>query len=105
MFGRVTLAAMLSLAAGTAMADSIDGNWCHEKGARRMSIAGPNITTPTGARTTGDYTRHGFSYTVPASDPGAGTQIRMNLMGEEHVQVQEGGAPPVVWNRCGPSIS
>jgi hypothetical protein len=105
MTGRMILATMLCLTAGAAYADSIDGNWCNEKGARRMSIAGPSIVTPSGAHTTGDYTRHAFSYVVPAGDPGAGTMIRMLLMGEEHVQVQEGGATPVIWNRCGPSIS
>ena len=105
MIGRMTLAAMLCLAAGAASADSIDGNWCQEKGARRFSISGPSIVTPTGARTTGDYTRHAFSYVVPSGDPEAGITIRMHLMGEEHVQVQEGSAAPVIWNRCGPSIS
>lgn len=98
-------AALLSLAAAPAFADSIDGNWCHEKGAKRFSITGPSIVTPAGSKTTGNYTRHAFSYIVPPGDPGAGTTINMVLMGEEHVQVKEGAASPEVWNRCGPSIS
>ncbi len=89
---------------GIARADAIDGAWCHADG-RRMMIAGPHITTPAGTATSGDYGRHSFSYTVPAGDPGAGTMVQMLLMGEFHVQVQEGTATPVVWDRCGPSIS
>ena len=87
-----------------AHADSIDGAWCKAQG-QRMVIQGPVILTPAGSRTEGDYGRHSFSYVVPAGDPGAGTAIRMVLMGEEHVQVQEGAAPPVIWNRCGPATS
>ena len=87
-----------------ARADAIDGAWCHEKG-RRMVITGPSIVTPGGGRTEGDYGRHDFTYTVPAGEPGAGTRIRMVLMGEYRVRVQEGDAAPVVWERCGPSVS
>lgn len=94
----------LLLVAAPARADSIDGAWCHEKG-RRMVISGPSITTPAGTRTQGDYGRHDFAYTVPAGDPGAGTQVRMVLMGEWRVRVQEGDATPEIWERCGPSIS
>lgn len=87
-----------------ARADSIDGAWCHEKG-KRMVITGPSIVTPGGTKAEGDYGRHDFSYTVPAGEPGAGTRIQMVLMGEYRVRVQEGDAAPVVWERCGPSVS
>lgn len=87
-----------------AHADSIDGAWCKAQG-QRMVIQGQNILTPAGSRAQGDYGRHSFNYIVPAGDPGAGTAIRMVLMGEEHVQVQEGGALPMIWNRCGPATS
>lgn len=87
-----------------AYADSIDGAWCKAQG-QRMVIQGPNILTPAGSRAQGDYGRHSFTYVVPAGDPGAGTAIRMMLMGEEHVQVQEGAAQPVIWNRCGPATT
>ena len=101
----LALFAMGPLAAATpARADSIDGAWCQDKG-KRMVISGPSITTPAGTKTEGDYGRHDFAYTVPAGDPGAGTRIRMVLMGETRVRVQEGDATPVVWERCGPSIS
>ncbi len=97
-------AALLALTAPAAMADAIDGAWCHENG-RRMVINGPSIITPAGTRAQGEYGRHDFTYVVPAGDPGAGTTIRMMLMGEQHVRVQEGNAAAVVWERCGPSIS
>jgi hypothetical protein len=100
----LTAAAFAACLATPTLADSIDGNWCHDQG-KRMTIAGPTIVTPAGTRTQGDYGRHDFSYVVPAGDPGAGTKIDMRLMGEQHVQVREGAAAPVVWNRCGPSIS
>jgi hypothetical protein len=100
----VLAACLLATLPGLARADAIDGAWCRADG-RRMLISGPNITTPAGTATTGDYARHSFSYTVPPGDPGAGTQVQMLLRGEYHVQVQEGSAPPVVWDRCGPSIS
>jgi len=103
---RLTTAA-LALAAllpAAARADSIDGAWCHEKG-KRMVIAGPSIVTPGGARTEGDYGRHDFTYTIPAGEPGAGAKVRMVLMGEYRVRVQEGETAPVVWERCGPSVS
>ncbi len=87
-----------------ARADAIDGAWCHEKG-RRMVITGPSILTPGGTKAQGDYGRHDFAYTVPAGEPGAGTRILMVLMGETRVRVQEGDAAPVVWERCGPSVS
>jgi hypothetical protein len=101
---RILMAAIAACLAAPALADSIDGNWCHDQG-KRMTIAGPTIVTPAGTRTQGDYGRHDFSYVVPAGEPGAGTRIDMRLMGELHVQVKEGTAAPVVWNRCGPSIS
>ena len=99
---------LLALAAAVlpraALADSIDGAWCLDKG-KRMVISGPSIVTPGGSKTEGDYGRHDFAYTVPPGEAGAGTRIRMVLMGEYRVRVQEGDAAPVVWERCGPSVS
>jgi hypothetical protein len=95
------LALLLGMRA--AHADVIDGSWCLDSG-RRMSIDGPNIVTPAGTRTKGDYSRHYFQYVVPAGDPGAGETISMQLLNEETVRVHEGGAD-VIWHRCGPSVS
>jgi len=55
---------LVSLFGGAALADAIDGDWCHGDG-RRLSINGPDITTPGGTHLKGDYDRHHFSYVVP----------------------------------------
>ena len=70
-----------------------------------MSRSAVAVLTPGGTRAQGDYGRHDFAYTVPAGEPGAGTRIQMVLMGETRVRVQQGDAAPVVWDRCGPSVS
>lgn len=91
-------------AAGPARADAIDGHWCHSDG-RKFSIDGPRIVTPSGTRTTGDYDRHAFSYTVPAGEPGRGTTISMILVDENTVRLWAGtrtaeSGPGQVWLRC-----
>lgn len=88
-----------------ARADSIDGHWCSESG-HRLSIAGPALVSPGGARMQGDYTRHAFAYQAPAGEPGGGGQVRMQLLGEDLIQVQAaaGGMEPT-WRRCGPPVS
>ncbi len=54
----------------------------------------------------GDYTRHGFSYTAPAGEPGAGGRVDMRLMGHDAVRVQAAqGTIEPVWRRCGPPVS
>ncbi len=87
-------------AALPAYGDAIDGDWCLEADGSQMSIAGADITTPAGTRTTGDYSRHAFSYVVPDGDPGAGDAIDMQLLNEEEVRVFVNGATPAVWRRC-----
>ena len=93
------LAALLA-APGAPLADAIDGDWCSTTEVRTFSISGPIIVTPAGTQTTGDYSRHAFSYVVPAGDPGAGETIEMILLNEEEVQVAEGGREPRIWRRC-----
>src|SRR6516164_6516342 len=80
------LIAILLVAAsgGRALADVIDGDWCFPDG-RRFEIRGPDIVTPAGIRTTGDYSRHHFAYVVPKGDPDAGKTIDMRLMNETTV--------------------
>ncbi len=52
---RLSLAAAITFAWITrAAADVIDGDWCFPDG-RRFSIRGPEILTPAGTRTTGNY--------------------------------------------------
>jgi hypothetical protein len=101
-------ALVLAVLAGPALADAIDGDWCHSDG-RRFSIRGPEIVTPGGNRMEGNYSRHWFSYTAPAPEPGAGQTIFMTLADENTVHLQHGEAAsavaPEVWVRCSPSTS
>jgi hypothetical protein len=101
------LAALLAipaivLLARPAAADVIDGTWCHANDGRSFQIAGPQIVTWGGTRMTGDYDRHGFRYTIPGNEKGAGGKVVMRLMGEEAVQVSVDSAEPQVWSRCRP---
>lgn len=95
----------VALAPGAARADAIDGHWCSD-GGLRLTIQGPNLLSPGGARMSGDYDRHGFSYTAPAGEPGAGGRVDLRLMGENAVRVQAtNGQIEPVWRRCGPPVS
>src|SRR5262245_12879491 len=90
----------VALTAGTARADAIDGDWCAPDG-RRLSILGPAITTPGGARITGDYSRHHFRCVVPKAEPGAGETVEMSLRSEEEVWVlPRPDAEVEAWHRC-----
>ncbi len=86
-----------------ALADAIDGEWC--LGASHFAIDGPRIRTPGGNRIEGNYSRHGFSYVVPASETGAGGEIDMVLLNEETVSLSRKGqsAAPEIWRRCKPT--
>ncbi len=86
-----------------ARADSIDGAWCQEAG-KRLTISGPSIVTPGGTRMQGLYDRHGFTYTVPAGEPGAGGTVDMRLLGEHDMESRAGANGPIEhWRRCGPA--
>jgi hypothetical protein len=103
-----SVALFLAMLAGPAFADAIDGDWCHIPDARRFSIRGPDIVTPGGARLQGDYSRHAFSYAVPAPESGAGQTVFMTLLDENHVHLRLGeafAANPETWVRCSPSTS
>jgi hypothetical protein len=84
-----------------ARADAIDGQWCSPEG-KHLTIEGRRITTPGGAKMEGDYSRHAFSYVVPANEAPAGGTIYMSLVNETTVLVREGTpvAQPVTWKRC-----
>jgi len=81
------------------LADRIDGDWC--RASSHFRIDGPKIIAPAGTPLTGDYSRHGFVYTVPANEPGAGLEILMVLLNEETVQLTRGSSPESeIWRRC-----
>ena len=89
-----------------ALADVIDGEWCHTDG-RHMSIKGPEIVTPRGTHITGDYTRHSFVYVVPQPEPQAGQTVSMILINEQTVTLTVAAdkagtaqAPREEWRRC-----
>jgi hypothetical protein len=99
-FALALAALMCGLAPGVARADAIDGHWCAPDG-RVMTIEGPAILTPGGHKITGDYSRHAFSYVVPAGESAAGTMIAMILLNEETVELDPGGgAEHEIWRRC-----
>ncbi len=103
-----TIAAALALAviAAPALADAIDGDWCHTKDGRRFSIRGPEIVTAGGNKMQGDYSRHAFSYVVPTPEPGNGQTVFMTLMDENTVSFRLGtNGDTEVWLRCSPSTS
>ena len=45
-----------------------------------MRIRGPEIVTPGGNQTRGEYTRHSFLYVVPAGEAGAGDNVSIVLL-------------------------
>jgi hypothetical protein len=102
---RVGLLVAVSIAAaGSALADVIDGDWCAADG-RHMSIRGPAIVTPGGKQLAGLYSRHSFSYVIPSPEQSAGSTIYMRLVNPETVNLWIGSTPvgpPEVWNRCTP---
>lgn len=94
------------LAATPARADAIDGDWCDVAG-KHMTIRGPEIVTPGGSKMRGDYSRHSFSYVVPAGEAGAGEAVWMILRNEFLVHVRQGAAdaPWQEWRRCAAKVS
>jgi hypothetical protein len=105
------LAAFALLASpAVSRADVIDGDWCQP--GRHFSIKGPEITTPAGHRLQGNYSRHYFTYIVPAPEPDSGAYVAMTLVNENTVHLRKGGdaaaaaqASVEVWVRCAPAVS
>ena len=97
--------ALLFWIAQPAFADAIDGDWCRADG-KRMTIRGPAIVTPGGQPTSGDYTRHSFSYVIPPGEAGAGATVSIQLLGEylAHAR-QDVYAAVQEWRRCQPGVS
>jgi hypothetical protein len=95
---------LVVVASGPARADAIDGDWCYEDG-KRLSISGPDIVTPGGTQTKGDYDRHHFSYVVPANEPGAGATIAMILLSEIQMRLRPPSGEEQLWRRCGKPVS
>ncbi len=84
----------------SAIADAIDGDWCSPDEAKRVSISGPMVITPSGIQMTGNYTRHAFSYIAPSGEPEAGSTVSLQQLSEEKVRVMVGDGQPETWHRC-----
>ena len=80
---------MLLTSVHISLADVIDGDWCRADG-KRMKIHGPEIVTPGGNQTRGDYTRHSFSYVIPAGEAGAGENVSIILLSEYLAHARQG---------------
>ncbi len=95
------LALLVSLPAGVARADAIDGDWCSADG-QRMSIRGDNITVPSGKRIPGNYSRHAFDYVIPSGESGAGDKVSIILHSEYLAFSRQGtsGDRQIEWRRC-----
>ena len=81
--------AILLTSVHISLADVIDGDWCRADG-KRMKIRGPEIVTPGGNQTRGDYTRHSFSYVIPAGEAGAGENVSIILLSEYLAHARQG---------------
>jgi hypothetical protein len=100
-----TAIGIVSGLADVAWADAIDGDWCAANG-KRMSIRGPAIVTPGGQQTSGNYTRHFFSYVVPTGETGSGATVEIQLLGEYLAHARQAGDASVQeWRRCQPGVS
>jgi hypothetical protein len=55
----------------------------------------------------GDYTRHSFSYVIPAGEPGAGETVSIILRNELLAHARQGktDAPWQEWRRCTAKVS
>lgn len=96
--------AFVAFQTGVARADAIDGDWCYSDG-RRLTINGPDLTTPGGAQLKGDYDRHHFSYVVPSPESGAGATVAMVLLSETLMRLKPPAGEEQTWRRCGKPIS
>jgi len=96
----VGLAAVLYGLSGQALADQIDGDWCFPRDGRNLSIQGDDIVTPSGTKTTGEYTRHAFRYVVPDGDPGAGNEINMRQLNDLTMVLRHADGIDETWKRC-----
>ena len=97
--------------AGPALAGVLDGSWCAPDG-RSITVAGTNVVTPGGQKTSGAYNKEAFHFRVPPGEWDAGKEIWMELKTPDSARVsslsdhQQGPPPHDRWRRCaaaGPS--
>ena len=108
-FGTQLATASFVLVAVTTLAhaDAIDGDWCFAT--HNLNIQGAHIRTPGGTELAGDYSRHAFKYTAPASETDAGAFVAMQLLSEETMTLTRttasgtASSQPEIWKRCKPT--
>lgn len=105
------LALGLGMHTAPALADSIDGDWCHADG-RKFTIDGANFVTPGGNKIQGDYGYYSFAYQIPEPEAGAGLMVSMVFIDDDTLHLTVGktkrlaekgespGGPLEVWRRC-----
>lgn len=99
------------LGGSVVLADIIDGHWCSGDG-RRLKINGNILITPGGRRIRGEYDRHHFVFTVPASEPNGGKDVDLVLVTPDvaHLRYMAGSderseTTPEIWTRCKEPLS
>ncbi len=100
----LAILSVLLLPPGVALADAVDGHWCHKDG-RRLHVDGRKMVIPSGKRLTADYHRHGFTYVIPPGDKGAGGKVTGAQQGEYVLHVRPAGGGLEVWGRCKKGVS
>ena len=48
----------------------------------------------------GNYSRHAFSYIVPAAEQGAGAQVAMVLVDDDTIHLRADTTAVQIWHRC-----
>lgn len=87
--------------AAPARADRVDGEWCDAKGLRVL-IQGDAITTPGGARLSGQNRRHVFTYDAPSGEALAG-HVRFQQENDDLMRsTSEDAGGAREWRRCRP---
>ena len=82
------------------------GFFSDRAGSPMIMIAPVASSTSSGHQTSGNYTRHFFSYVVPPDETGEGTAIEIQLLSETLARERRAGDPAVhEWQRCKPGVS
>lgn len=97
----LVVALMLLGFAGTAHADSLDGDWCNADN-EKLTIEGDDIILPDGKRVTGNYARHQFTFSSPSGAWHGGKDILLQQHSEQSMSLLSAGnsAAGEAWKRC-----
>ncbi len=99
MWKHATLIFTLSLLPTPALADSLDGDWCHADHGK-LTIDGSTIITPAGRKLTGEYGRHRFIYDAPAGGWNGGKRIVIQQFSDHLMELKAGEGNAAPWKPC-----